>query len=165
MSPRRIDFLDPDRRPASPRASQGAGAGRGSSVRQRRNRTPREHGWARAEDKRAQSSEAKAAGRRGRRASGLPLLLGVALGLMTFVGIARVRARLDVLALADEVTALTAERDELLDRKRRLEAERAYLRHPERVRDRATAELGMVQATPERIQTIEVVPPREESQR
>jgi cell division protein FtsL len=87
----------------------------------------------------------------------MPLLLFTALLVMTFVGIARVKARISVLALADEISSLTRERDELLDRKRRLEAERAYLRHPEHVRERATEDLGMIPATPERIQTIQLI--------
>lgn len=143
MSPRRIDYNDPHRR--------------STSVRQRRNRTPREHGWARAEDKRDAADGSQQARPRGRAHSGLPLLLVVALGMLTFVGAARVKARLNVLELADEISVLTKERDELLDRKRRLEAERAYLRRPERVREQATERLGMVPATPERIQSIRLV--------
>jgi len=83
--------------------------------------------------------------------------LFTALLVMTFVGIARVKARITVLDLADDISTLTRERDQLLDRKRRLEAERAYLRHPEHVRSRAIEDLGMVPATPERIQTIRLV--------
>ena len=143
MSPRRIDYLDPHRS--------------SKSVRQQRNRTPREHGWARSEDKRA--AEASEASRRSqaRKNGGLPLLLCVVLAILTFVGGARVKARLNVLELADEISVLTSERDELLDRKRRLEAERAYLRRPQRVRKRATEELGMVPATPARIQSIRLL--------
>jgi cell division protein FtsL len=144
MSPRRIDYSQPQ------------SDGRGTRSR-KKNRTPREHGWARKSDASGRPAAAAAPLRRERPATGMPLLLFTALLIMTFVGIARVKARIGVLALADEIATLTKERDQLLDRKRRLEAERAYLRHPEHVRARATEELGMVPATPERIQTIQLI--------
>jgi cell division protein FtsL len=149
MSPRRIDYSQPQRGSESVRT-------------RRKNRTPREHGWARKSDASGRPSTPEAAPRVERPATGMPLLLFTALIIMTFVGIARVKARINVLALADEISALTKERDQLLDRKRRLQAERAYLRHPEHVRERATNELGMVPATPERIQTIQLVESEEE---
>ena len=143
MTPRRIDFDDPQR----PR----------ELATRRRNRTPRDHGWSRASDGRTPANGSSRL--RQRAATGMPLLLLTVLGVMTFVGIARVKARVQVLEIADEISALTTERDELLDMRRRLEAERAYLRHPERVHARASADLGMVPASADRIQTIEVRAP------
>lgn len=147
MPTRRIDYSSP-RRSADGDTSAGA---------LRRNRTPREHGWARTSDASGRPAPAAAPKRSARAATGMPLLLFTALVVMTFVGIARVKARVNVLDLADEISSLTLERDQLLDRKRRLEAERAYLRHPEHVRARATEDLGMIPATPERIQTIKLI--------
>lgn len=81
------------------------------------------------------------------------------LGVLTFVGLARVHMRTRVLALAEEITALTDERQNLLELKRRLQTERAYLRHPDRIRDHARAELGMSPVPPERIQRIKLLEP------
>lgn len=152
MTRRRIDFDDPQR--SGPSNAQGSGV---RMSQRRRNKTPREHGWARQEDKRSGTDAAPQREARMRPATGMPLLLFTALGVLTFVGIARVKARVSVLEIADDITDLTKERDELLDRRRRLQAERAYLRHPDRVRERATKELGMVPASSERIQNIQLL--------
>lgn len=70
------------------------------------------------------------------------------------MGIARVHAHNELLALGAEISSLTTEQARLLDEKRRLEAERAYLRHPDHVRNVALNELHMQPAASERIQTI-----------
>ena len=149
MTPRRIDYSSPQRSVDGPEGPRGRT--------RRKNRTPREHGWARKSDASGRPAVAVSESAQERSATGMPLLLFTALLILTFVGIARVKARVSVLGLADEISSLTQERDELLDRKRRLEAERAFLRRPERIRERATQELGMVAATPERIQTIKLI--------
>ncbi len=95
-----------------------------------------------------------------RRADGTPLLLFVLLGVLSCVGLARVHSRIEILELANEITDLSEDQQRLLDRKRRLETERAYLRRPERVRDQAAERLGMQPAPPERIQRIELLPAR-----
>lgn len=81
------------------------------------------------------------------------------LGVLTFVGLARVHMRTRVLSLGEQITELTGERRRLLDLKRRLQTERAYLRHPDRIRDRAQRELGMSPVPPERIQRIKLLEP------
>jgi cell division protein FtsL len=97
-----------------------------------------------------------------RRANGTPLLLATLLAILGAVGIARVHARVEVLELAEEITALTAQQEALLDRKRRLETERAYLRRPSRIHEQAR-ELGMVHVAPEHIQRIRLLEPDQET--
>lgn len=89
-----------------------------------------------------------------RRPTGLPLLLLVALALITVAGLVQVRARARVLGLGSEIATMTGEHSQLLDERRRLEAERAYLRHPDSIHAVAAARLHMIPAAPERTQTI-----------
>ena len=91
-----------------------------------------------------------------RRPTGLPLLLLVALGLVTASGVVQVRARARVLGLGAEIAEMTGEHSRLLDERRRLEAERAYLRHPDYIQSVAAGRLHMVPAAPEHIQTIKL---------
>ena len=132
---------------------------------QRRNRAQqqakieesRPHGWGRAEDPDiAQNNKPSFLERR--RADGTPLLLFTVLAVLTGVGLARVDARLEVLQLANEITELSEDQQRLLDRKRRLETERAYLRRPARISEQARERLGMEPAPPDRIQRIELLP-------
>lgn len=120
----------------------------------------RPHGWARAEDPEVQSPE-KFGFLDRRRANGTPLLLFTVLAVMTGVGLARVESRIEILDVANEITELSGDQQRLLDRKRRLETERAYLRRPARVSEQASARLGMEPAPPERIQRIELLPAAE----
>lgn len=122
------------------------------------------HGWARVGD--MLGNREGAAGRAAaqllpRRATGTPLLLLMVLGVMTAVGIARVNSRVRVLEYAEQITELTDEHNRLLDDKRRLETERAYLRTPSRIRREASERLGMQATPPERVQIIRVQPARE----
>ncbi|WP_106093756.1 hypothetical protein [Enhygromyxa salina] len=117
----------------------------------------RPHGWGRAEDPDAESRE-KFSFLARRRANGTPLLLFTVLAVLTGVGLARVESRIEILDVANEITELSGDQQRLLDRKRRLETERAYLRRPARVSDQATERLGMEPAPPERIQRIELLP-------
>lgn len=89
-----------------------------------------------------------------RRPTGLPLLLLVGLGLATAAGVVQVRARARVLELGAEITEMTGEHQSLLGERRRLEAERAYLRHPDYIGSIAAGKLQMIPATPDRIQQI-----------
>jgi cell division protein FtsL len=93
-----------------------------------------------------------------RRPNGLPMLLLVALGLLTAAGIVQVRARARVLELGAEIAEMTGTHSGLLDQRRRLEAERAYLRHPDYIHSVAASRLQMVPAAPEYIQTIRLQP-------
>lgn len=106
-----------------------------------------EHGFQRAPEERLPPPPA-------RRPTGLPLVLLLALGLFTAAGVVQVRTRARVLELGAEIAELTAEHGRLLDEKRRLEAERAYLRHPDYIESIAAERLNMVPATPDRRQAI-----------
>ena len=120
-----------------------------------------EHGMRRAADVAAPvadaSSDSLADVPPARRPTGLPLLLLVALGLITAAGVVQVRARARVLGLGAEIAEMTATHSRLLDDRRRLEAERAYLRHPDYIQSVAASRLSMVPAAPERIQTIRLL--------
>ena len=118
-----------------------------------------EHGMRRAADQApiqpaAEPEPADPAPIAPRRPTGLPLLLLVALALITIAGLVQVRARARVLGLGSEIATMTGEHSQLLDERRRLEAERAYLRHPDSIHAVAAARLHMVPAAPERTQTI-----------
>jgi len=131
-----------------------------------------EHGLRRASDPRAEqrraapahdtahdhADDAPAEAAPLRRPNGLPMLLLVALGLLTAAGIVQVRARARVLELGAEIAEMTADHSGLLDQRRRLEAERAYLRHPDYIHSVAASRLQMVPAAPERVQTIRLQP-------
>jgi cell division protein FtsL len=113
------------------------------------------HGFRRADDEGGERSFALFDRRR---ADGTPLLLFTVLAVLTGVGLARVQSRIEILDIANEITELSEDHQRLLDRKRRLETERAYLRRPERVAEQARERLGMQPAAPERIQRIELLP-------
>jgi len=138
------------------------GRGPGRQVRNQRTAEPSfEHGMRRAADLYAAAPEPGDAPMPApaiRRPTGLPLLLLVALGLVTAAGIVQVRARARVLGLGAEIAEMTGEHSGLLDERRRLEAERAYLRHPDYIQSVAAGRLDMVPARPESIQTIRLKP-------
>ncbi len=142
------------RRMSSLRAEQG-------QVRQRRQSAaapPKPaHGFARATDQggRRVNSEPVAPARTGGR--GLVILFALVLGVLTHAGIARVVDHNQVLELGGQVATLTAKRTQLMQQKRRLEAERAFLRHPDRIRGRAVEVLEMTPTPPERVQRIELL--------
>lgn len=117
----------------------------------------RPHGWGRAEDPDNPGATRPSFLDR-RRADGTPLLLFTVLAVLTGVGLARVDSRIEILDLANEITELSEDQQRLLDRRRRLDTERAYLRRPRRVGEQASTRLGMVPAPPERIQRIELKP-------
>ena len=110
----------------------------------------RPHGWGRAEDPNI-DPDAKPSFLDRRRADGTPLLLFTVLAVLTGVGLARVDSRIEILQVANEITDLSEDQQRLLDRKRRLETERAYLRRPARIGEQARARLGMVPAPPRTI--------------
>ncbi len=90
---------------------------------------------------------------------GVPLLLIAVVVILTVAGVMRVQNRTAVLETGARITDLAAEHARLLDQKRRLEAERAYLRHPDHVQEIAVERLKMVPATADRVQTIQLKPP------
>jgi cell division protein FtsL len=116
----------------------------------------RPHGWGRADDQ--DRLDTKLSFLERRRADGTPLLLFTVLAVLTGVGLARVESRIEILDLANEITELSEDQQRLLDRKRRIETERAYLRRPARISEQAAERLGMAPAPPERIQPIELLP-------
>lgn len=117
----------------------------------------RPHGWGRADDPDFKVNSKPSFLER-RRADGTPLLLFTVLAVLTGVGLARVDSRIEILQLANEITELSEDQQRLLDRKRRLETERAYLRRPARIAEQARERLGMEPAPAERIQRIELLP-------
>lgn len=88
---------------------------------------------------------------------GTSLLLGLVIAVLATMGIARVRASTEILEIGAEITDLTSEHSRLLEQQRRLAAERAYLRHPERIQEFARDKLGMVPVAPELVQQIRLV--------
>lgn len=116
----------------------------------------RSHGWSRAEDQGGTKQDLEDL-EPARRPEGIPLLLLSVLAVLTAVGLAKVQAQTRVLELGGEIAELSEERARLLDRKRRLETERAYLRHPDRIRRAATEQLGMEPVPPDRLQSVELL--------
>lgn len=114
------------------------------------------HGWGRAADALAPRAAVRTALRRAAPA-GTSLLLALVVALAVVAGIVRVRASTRVLALGAEITELTDEQARLQETKRRLLAERAYLRHPDQIADIARNRLGMVPVAPELVQEIRLV--------
>jgi cell division protein FtsL len=117
---------------------------------------PPPHGWQRASDRTiaAPSRNGSSADRRRATPAGTSLLLTLIVGVLTAIGIARVRATTRVLELGGEITELTAEQANLLDERRRLAAERAYLRHPDHIDEVARNRLQMIPMSPDLVQTI-----------
>ncbi|MBX7080078.1 MAG: septum formation initiator family protein [Nannocystaceae bacterium] len=95
--------------------------------------------------------------RRGSAPAGTSMLLGLLVLALCAAGIVRVRASARVLALGAEITELTDEQARLQEQKRRLLAERAYLRHPDQVAEIARGKLGMVPVEPSLVQQIRLV--------
>jgi cell division protein FtsL len=90
--------------------------------------------------------------------AGTSLLLTLIIGVLTAIGIARVHATTRVLELGAEITELTSEQARLLDQRRRLAAERAYLRHPQTIGEVARNRLQMIPMSPDLVQTIRLAP-------
>lgn len=128
-------------------------------LKRRQKKVQHAHGWSRAAD--SGQGASRGAGKK-RRATGTPFLLFLVVTVLMLVGLARVRARLALLELGEEIGDLTQEQAALLDEKRRLETERAYLRHPNRIRNFAEERLDMHPADPQRIQSIELLVKTEE---
>lgn len=115
------------------------------------------HGWARVGDPLRAAPVEPATGRHRFAPAGTSLLLVVIVIVLSAAGLARVRASTRVLALGAAITELTDEQSRLQEQKRRLLAERAYLRHPDQIAEVARNELGMVPIAPDLVQQIRVV--------
>lgn len=125
-----------------------------------------EHGRARAGDRGHGpiGEEPPQVAIRGRRPGGLALVGLLALVVVAGLAALRVRTQARILELGAAISDETAEHARLVDDKRRLEAERAYLRHPEHVARVATQHLGMERPEPEAIQRIRVQAPATEGE-
>lgn len=146
--------------PEHPHAAPGTERPRASVRRRRRQRTEaRPHGWQRSSDASVPAPDARSILDRRRTPAGTSLLLTVIVGVLTAIGIARVHATTRVLELGAEITELTAEQASLLDERRRLAAERAYLRHPQHIDEVARNRLQMIPMSPDLVQTIRLLEP------
>lgn len=129
----------------------------------RHRRKPRDpvhpHGWRRASDV-ATPVVSTTEGNRSRAPAGTSLLLALLVVVLAAVGIVRVQTTTQVLELGAEIADLTAEHGRLQDEKRRLSAERAYLRHPDQIEQAARDRLGLVPIAPELIQEVRLVTER-----
>lgn len=125
--------------------------------RRRDARETRAHGWSRKSDGHGGATSAAIIRPRRSTRTGTALLMLAVTAILTAVGVARVHMRTRVLELGAEISNLTADQASLLDHRRRLEAERAYLRNPERVLEVARDQLKMVPIRPERVQRIELL--------
>ncbi|MBL8942269.1 MAG: septum formation initiator family protein [Myxococcales bacterium] len=114
------------------------------------------HGWTRATE-RPDGSAFEGGLRRGVAPGGISLLLGIVVVAIAAAGIVRVHASARVLGLGAEITELTDEQSRLQEQKRRLLAERAYLRHPDQIGDAARSRFGMVAVVPDLVQPIRLV--------
>lgn len=126
----------------------------------RRSQKPvaRPHGWRRAEDEHTAANVAlHMAGEGARVRAGTSLLLALVIAVLVGMGIARVQASTEILEIGAEITELTSEQSRLLEQQRRLAAERAYLRHPDRIAEFARDKLGMVPVAPELVQHIRLI--------
>lgn len=113
------------------------------------------HGWTRAD----RNDPSRSGFRRRAHTGGVSVLLGLVVIALATAGIARVRASARVLQLGAEITELTDQQTLLQEQKRRLLAERAYLRHPDQIADTARSTFGMVPIVPDLVQPIRLVEP------
>lgn len=114
------------------------------------------HGWTRSADGAAAGTIADGLRRRVA-PGGVSLLIGIVVVAMSAAAIVRVRASAEVLGLGAEITELTDEQTRLQEHRRRLLAERAYLRHPDQIGEMARGKFGMVSVVPDLVQPIRLV--------
>ena len=126
----------------------------GIDARGRPRQGTRRHGYSRATDRRSPAQT----GPTGRRDPWQPrglVVFGFAIAALVLVaGLARIRARTEVLTGGRALAGLAAEHSRLQAQKRRLEVERAYLRSPARIRKIATEDLDMGPARPDKLITV-----------
>jgi cell division protein FtsL len=114
------------------------------------------HGWGRSSDPHV-PPRSDLDRRRRIAPAGTSLLLALVVTVLCAAGIVRVRAATRVLELGAEITTLTGHQARLQAEKRRLLAERAYLRHPDRVGEVARTKLGMIPIVPDLVQPVRLV--------
>ena len=88
--------------------------------------------------------------------AGTSFLLFMCVVVIGAMGIVRIQSTTEVLEAGGDITRLSEQQAALLEEKRRLSAERAYLRNPQQVQAVARDELGMVPVAPELVQKIRV---------
>ena len=114
------------------------------------------HGHKRSGDRAANASSVERARDRMRAPAGTSFLLFLCVVVMIAMGIVRIKSTTAVLQAGGDITRLSEQQASLLEEKRRLSAERAYLRNPQQVQAVARDELGMVPLSPELVQKIRV---------
>ncbi|RMG98158.1 MAG: hypothetical protein D6705_07045 [Deltaproteobacteria bacterium] len=85
----------------------------------------------------------------------LPVAL-VMVATCAVIGWIHVETQSRVLAVAERMARATEIHTRLVERLRLLEAERAYLRHPDRIREVALGRLGLVPPSPDAVHEIVV---------
>ena len=93
-----------------------------------------------------------------RKSTGLSFVILVAVIVCAGVAALHVHTQMRLLELAESTAELTREYDRLRDVKEQLTAERAYLRHPSRIRAQAESRLGMQPVVPSDIRYIQRKP-------
>jgi cell division protein FtsL len=122
------------------------------------------HGWARATDPVVAPTRTNVISPGARAPTGTSFLLAIMVSIVAAIGIVRVHSSNEVLELGATITELTQEQAYLAEEKRRLAAERAYLRHPDQIESVARNELGLVPITPELVQPIRMVVDRSDEE-
>lgn len=115
------------------------------------------HGQQRRSDKPASNGSTTERVRdRMRAPAGTSFLLFLCVAVLVAMGIVRIKSTTAVLEAGGDIAELSSQQAALLEEKRRLSAERAYLRNPQQVQSVARDELGMVPVAPELVQKIRV---------
>ncbi len=114
------------------------------------------HGHKRSSDLPNASSSVERVRDRMRAPAGTAFLLFLCVGVLVAMGVVRIKSTTEVLEAGGDITQLSGQQAELLDEKRRLSAERAYLRNPQQVQEVARDQMGMVPVSPELVQKIRV---------
>ena len=114
------------------------------------------HGHVRRADLPSAASSVERVRDRMRAPAGTSFLLFLCVMVTGAMGIVRIQSTTAVLEAGGDITRLSEQQAELLEEKRRLSAERAYLRNPQQVQAVARDELGMVPVAPELVQKIRV---------
>ncbi|MGH1342973.1 MAG: hypothetical protein ACRBN8_15530 [Nannocystales bacterium] len=114
------------------------------------------HGHKRSGDRAANAGSVERVRDRMRAPAGTSFLLFLCVAVTVAMGIVRIQSTTAVLEAGGDITRLSEQQASLLEEKRRLSAERAYLRNPQQVQAVARDELGMVPVSPELVQKIRV---------
>ncbi len=114
------------------------------------------HGHKRLSDQPSPAGSVERVRDRMRAPAGTSFLLFLCVTVLVAMGIVRIQSTTAVLEAGGDITRLSEQQAMLLEEKRRLSAERAYLRNPQQVQSVARDELGMVPISPELVQKIRV---------